>query len=137
MARIAQALTPLPRHACRSITFDRGSEFIDWPHLQAEVGTQTWFCEAQSPWQKGAVENADRRLRRWLCHDTDPNSLSREELRILCAGLNATPRKCLGFQTPRRGLQGQPARTQPQARETLPATKVAFGPACPDLSGGS
>ena len=41
MAQIAQALTPLPRHACRSITFDRGSEFIDWPHLQTELGTQT------------------------------------------------------------------------------------------------
>ena len=53
MAQIAQALTPLPRHACRSITFDRGSEFVDWPHLQAEVGTQTWFCEAQSPCRKG------------------------------------------------------------------------------------
>lgn len=100
MAQIAQALTPLPRHACRSITFDRGSEFIDWPHLQAEVGAQTWFCEAQSPWQKGAVENANKRLRRWLCRDTDPNTLSQEELRQLCAGLNATPRKCLGFRTP-------------------------------------
>ncbi len=85
MAQIAQALTPLPRHACRSITFDRGSEFIDWPHLQAEVGAQNWFCEAQSPWQKGAVENANKRLRRWLCRDTDPNTLSQEELRQLCA----------------------------------------------------
>lgn len=52
------------------------------------------FCEAQLPWQKGAVENANKRLRRWLCRDTDPNSLSQEELRQLCAGLNATPRKC-------------------------------------------
>ncbi|MBY0135075.1 hypothetical protein E2977_00940 (plasmid) [Paracoccus yeei] len=67
MAQIAQALAPLPRHACRSVTFNRGSEFIDWPHLQAEVGTQTWFCEEQSPWQKGALENANKRLRRWLC----------------------------------------------------------------------
>jgi len=100
MAQIGRALSPLPRHACRSVTFDRGSEFVDWPHLQAEVGAQTWFCEAQSPWQKGAVENANKRLRRWLCRDTDPNSLSQDELRALCAGLNATPRKCLGFRTP-------------------------------------
>ncbi|WP_170295224.1 IS30 family transposase [Paracoccus aestuariivivens] len=100
MAQIARALMPLPRHACRSVTFDRGSEFVDWPHVQAEVGAQTWFCEAQSPWQKGAVENANKRLRRWLGRDTDPNSLSQEDLRLLCAGLNATPRKCLGFRTP-------------------------------------
>lgn len=100
MAQIATVLAPLPHHARRSITFDRGSEFIDWPHLQAELGTRTWFCEAQSPWQKGAVENANKRLRRWICRDTDPNTLSQEELRQLCAGLNATPRKCLGFRTP-------------------------------------
>jgi len=100
MAQIARALSPLPRHACRSVTFDRGSEFVDWPHLQAKVGAQTWFCEAQSPWQKGAVENANKRLRRWLCRDTDPNSLTQEDLRQLCARLNATPRKCLGFRTP-------------------------------------
>jgi len=105
MAQIAQALTPLLRHACRSITFHRGSEFIDWPHLQAKVGTQTWFCEAQSPWQKGAVENASKRLRRWLCRDTDPNSLSQEELRALIAALNATPRNCLGFRTPAEVLK--------------------------------
>ena len=85
MAQIAQALTSLPRHACRWITFDRGSEFVDWPHLQAEVGTQTWFCEAQSPWQKGRTREHYKRLRRRLTRDTDPNSLPQEELRILCA----------------------------------------------------
>lgn len=41
MAQIATVLAPLPHHARRSITFDRGSEFIDWPHLQTELGTQT------------------------------------------------------------------------------------------------
>lgn len=100
MAQIATVLAPLPQNARRSVTFDRGTEFIDWPHLQAEVGTQTWFCDAQSPWQKGAIENANKRLRRWLCRDTDPNSLSQEELRTLCAALNSTPRKCLGWRTP-------------------------------------
>lgn len=39
-------------------------------------------------------------LRRWLCRDTDPNSLSQKELRQLCAGLAAKRRKCLGFRTP-------------------------------------
>ena len=133
MARIAKALTPLPRHACRSVTFDRGSEFIDWPHLQATIGTQTWFCEAQSPWQKGAVENANKRLRRWLCRDTDPSSLSQDELRTLCAGLNATPRKCLGFRPPRRGVQSQHPRPREQTRKSLNKPKVASGVARPKL----
>ena len=52
------------------------------------------------PWQKGPVKNANKRVRRWNCSDTDPNTLSQKELRQLCAGLNATPRKCPGFRTP-------------------------------------
>jgi IS30 family transposase len=54
MAQIARALAPLPHAARRSVTFDRGSEFVDWSHLQAKVGAQTWFCDPQSPWQKAA-----------------------------------------------------------------------------------
>jgi len=54
MAQIAEALRPLPRNARRSVNFDRGSEFIDWPHLQAEIGARTWFCDPQSPWQRAA-----------------------------------------------------------------------------------
>ena len=100
MAQIAKAVASLPAHARRSVTFDRGSEFVDWPHLQAEVGAQAWFCEAQSPWQKGAVENANRRLRRWLDRDTDLREVSQDDLRRLTAGLNNTPRKCLGYRTP-------------------------------------
>ena len=84
---------------------------------------QTWFCEAQSPWQKGAVENANKRLRRWLCRDTDPNTLSQEELRQLCAGLNATPRKCLGFRTPaevfKANILGRGYRREKLSRQPL------------------
>ena len=51
------AIKDLPLVARRSITFDRGTEFVSWPHLQAEIGTQAWFCDPSSPWQKGTVEN--------------------------------------------------------------------------------
>lgn len=120
MAQIAEALRPLPRAARRSVTFDRGSEFVNWPHLQAELGTRTWFCDPQSPWQKGSIENANKRLRRWLCRDTDPETFSQEDLRDLCAGLNATPRKCLGYRTPsevfRSNIIGHGYRTERLSR---------------------
>ena len=45
MALIAVALRPLPLSARRPVTYDRGSEFVDWPHLQAELGARTWFCD--------------------------------------------------------------------------------------------
>ena len=52
MAKIMSTIKDLPLVARRSITFDRGTEFVSWPHLQAEIGTQTWFCDPSSPWQK-------------------------------------------------------------------------------------
>ncbi len=72
MDGLVQALQALPHLARRSITFDRGTEFTDWPYLQASIGTQTWFCDPQSPWQKGTVENTNGRVRKWLSRDVDP-----------------------------------------------------------------
>lgn len=100
MERLIRTLEALPATARRSITFDRGTEFTDWPYLQAGLGTQTWFCDPQSPWQKGTVENTNRRARRWLSREVDPLAVSDTELRRVCDHLNATPRKCLGFRTP-------------------------------------
>ncbi|WP_210529860.1 IS30 family transposase [Rubellimicrobium arenae] len=100
MAKLVAVLGSLPFKARRSITFDRGSEFIDWPHLQAHAGVQAWFCDPRSPWQKGTVENTNRRMRRWLPRDMDPTSISGAQLKAICDRLNATPRKCLGWRTP-------------------------------------
>jgi transposase, IS30 family len=61
MDGLVRALQVLPHLARRSITFDPGTEFTDWPYLQASIGTQTWFCDPQSPWQKDSVENTNRR----------------------------------------------------------------------------
>ena len=100
MDGLVKVLQALPFTARRSITFDRGTEFTDWPYLQAGLGTQTWFCDPQSPWQKGTVENTNRRVRKWLSREVDPLTVSETELRDICNHLNATPRKCLGYKTP-------------------------------------
>ena len=63
MSKIMKAVRDLPHPARKSITLDRGSGFVSWPHLQAGIGTQTWFCDPSSPWQKGTVENTSRRAR--------------------------------------------------------------------------
>ena len=70
-----QTLRDLPYIARRSITFDRGTEFVSWPHLQTEIGTQTWFYDPSSLWQKGTVENTNRRVRRWLPRERHHGSL--------------------------------------------------------------
>ncbi|AML52345.1 IS30 family transposase [Falsihalocynthiibacter arcticus] len=100
MGKIMKAIKDLPHVARRSITFDRGTEFVSWPHLQAEIGTLTWFCDPSSPWQKGTVENTNRRARRWLPRKRDIRRLTDHDIKEISDRLNSTPRKCLGWKTP-------------------------------------
>ncbi len=100
MDGLVRTLQALPHLARRSITFDRGTEFTDWPYLQASIGTQTWFCDPQSSWQKGTVENTNGRVRKWLSREVDPLTITDADLIEICSRLNATPCKCLGYRTP-------------------------------------
>ncbi|MGB5557644.1 MAG: IS30 family transposase, partial [Paracoccaceae bacterium] len=100
MNRLIHEMSPLPADARRSITFDRGFEFTSWRELDVGMGTKAWFCDPQAPWQKGSVENMNKRVRRYLPRDTVLLSLPNRYMRSICERLNATPRKCLGFRTP-------------------------------------
>lgn len=100
MGKIMEAIKDLPLLARKSITFDRGTEFVSWPHLQAKTGTQTWFCDPSAPWQKGTVENTNRRIRRWLPRKRDIRSMTDHDMKMICDRLNNMPRKCLAWKTP-------------------------------------
>jgi IS30 family transposase len=60
----------------------------------------TWFCDAYASWQKGGIENANGRLRRWLPRNLDIDQLSDQDIQKIVLTANLTPRKCLGFKTP-------------------------------------
>jgi transposase, IS30 family len=107
VGRIDQSLQGLPAGSCRSITFDRGTEFAAYHLLEDRLGAQAWFCDPHSPWQKGAVENANGRIRRFLPGERNPAELATDELARLVASLNATPRRCLGYRTPQEAFQEQ------------------------------
>jgi IS30 family transposase len=100
MGRLVDVLSPLLQHARHSLTFDRGLEVVSWPELEMGIGAKAWFCDLQAPWQKGSVENMNRRVRRYLPTDTVLLSLAERSMQSICERLNATPRKCLGFRTP-------------------------------------
>ena len=61
----------------------------------------SYFRDPHSPWQKGAVENANGRVRRFPPRHCEPGALARVRLRRLADRLNDTPRRCLGYRTPR------------------------------------
>jgi IS30 family transposase len=90
----------LSRELRKSITFDNGTEFAHHSLLRAALNMSTWFCDAYASWQKGGVENANGRLRRWLPRQLDIDNLGDDELQEIVMTYNLTPRKCLGYRTP-------------------------------------
>jgi len=84
----------------KSATFDNDTAFAQHTLLRTMRNMTTWFCDAYASWQKGGVENANGRLRRWLPRHLDIDRVSDEEIQDVILTANLTPRKCLGFKTP-------------------------------------
>lgn len=94
----------------KSVTFDNDTGFAFHKLLTDKLNIATWFCDTYASWQKGAVENTNGRLRRWLPRNCDPESLTDEEIQEVVMTMNITPRKCLGFKTPLQALFDTPDR---------------------------
>jgi IS30 family transposase len=92
-------LAPLPPPLRQTITFDNGTEFARHRELH-RIAMQTFFCDPHAPWQKGGIENAIGRMRRFLPRKSDLSTLSNRRLYALLSAYNNTPRKCLDFRTP-------------------------------------
>lgn len=100
LARLTRILAALPRPLRRSVTFDNGTEFALHYRLKDQLGIETYFCDPHAPWQKGGVENAISRLRRVLPRKSDLTQIHPRQIDRIIANYNATPRRCLAFQTP-------------------------------------
>jgi IS30 family transposase len=90
-----------PNKFCQTFTFDQGSEFAKFALLERKLECKVFFCHAHSPWEKGANENMNGRLRRYLPFSKNINDIHQNQLDELSNALNNTPRKCLDFKTPR------------------------------------
>jgi IS30 family transposase len=97
---LAKMLRPLPKNLRRSLTFDNGTEFAEHHRLKGKIGLQTFFCDPHAPWQKGGIENAIGRVRRYLPRKADLNLITTLQIEQAAKAYNHTPRKCLDFQTP-------------------------------------
>ncbi|WP_255509685.1 IS30 family transposase [Oceaniovalibus sp. ACAM 378] len=92
---------PLPAGARQSITFNLrpGTEFSTSRRLKDGIGADRWFCDPQGRWQKGAVENTNNQLRKYLPRSTEPTALINRYFGAIRHRLNSTPRKSVGFRT--------------------------------------
>jgi IS30 family transposase len=105
-ALMMRILAPFPPQCRRTVTFDNGSEFARHHRLHT-LGIETFFCDTHSPWQKGGVENAIGRIRRFLPRKTDLAALSDARFALFVQAYNNTPRKCLGYLTPAEAFANQ------------------------------
>ncbi len=101
---VVQALTKqvrrLPAELKRSLTWDRGLEMADHKEFSVATAVKVYFCDPQSPWQRGTNENTNRLLRQYFPKKTDLSPYSQAELNRVAHQLNQRPRKTLDFRTP-------------------------------------
>jgi hypothetical protein len=89
-----------PARARRTIAHDNGGEFARHEAVTGAIGLAAYFCDPHSPWQRGAIENANGRLRRDLPHQSSLGDYGDGDIDEVVWTLNATRRKCLGYRTP-------------------------------------
>ena len=90
----------LPAELYKSLTWDRGKELSDHRRFSLETDIDVYFCDPQSPWQRGSNENTNGLLRQYFPKGTDLSVYSQADLNRVARQPNERPRKTLGFETP-------------------------------------
>ena len=90
----------LPKELYKSLTWGRGTEMHAHKKFTLATDIQVFFCDPQSPWQRGSNENTNGLLRQYMPKGMDISGLSQIQLNAIARQLNERPRKTLGFHTP-------------------------------------
>ena len=89
---------------CPSSFDDQGAEMSQHALLSIDTGLKVYFCDPQSPWQRGTNENTNGLLRQYFPKGTDLSAHRASELNAVALALNTRPRKTLGWRTPVEAL---------------------------------
>ena len=111
VAALSRQVRKLPASLRRSLTWDRGLEMAKHKTFTVATNVKVYFCDPQSPWQRGTNENTNGLLRQYFPRRTDLSGYSQAELDQVALRLNQRPRKTLGFETPASRLRASVAST--------------------------
>jgi IS30 family transposase len=97
--RVGQAMSALPAHLRKSLTWDQGSEMAEYLQFQTETTIPVYFCDPHSPWQRGTNENTNGLVRQYFPKGTNLNLHSPERLAEVAAKINARPRESRNWES--------------------------------------
>lgn len=100
LAGLVEGIEQIPEHLRRSITFDQGSEWANWPDLVASYHLDAYFCDPHSPWQRGQIENLNRQWRWWFPRGTDLANITPAHANHVASIINDQRRRSLNYQSP-------------------------------------
>ena len=105
VAALIRQMQRLPAELRQSLTWDRGTEMARHREITVATDLALYFCDPNSPWQRGTNENTNGLLRQFFPKKTDLSVHSQAELDRVALLLNQRPRKTLGFATPADKLE--------------------------------
>ena len=111
-ATLQRAMTRLPLQLRRTLAWDRGKEMAGHAAFTLDTGTEVYFADPHSPWQRPTNENSNGLLRQYFPKGTDLSRWDAHDLEAVALALNNRPRKVLGFRTPAELLSEQIQSTQ-------------------------
>lgn len=100
VSALVRQVKHLPTGLMSSLTWDRGTELADHKRFSVATDVTVYFCDPQSPWQRGSNENTNGLLRQYFPKGSDLSGYSQDDLNAVALQLNTRPRKTLGFITP-------------------------------------